>query len=285
VIDSAIASKKPLDPNKPLAFGLALVLGLVLPFGFIFLRDFFADTVQEQKDITQVLTAPVLGEISHYPGKGLLAVADAKRPQLAEQFRLLRSNLDFATADRAKQVILVTSSRNGEGKTFIALNLAISLSLTGKKVVLLDLNLRQPGVLAGLGLEEGPGATDFLSQGTLTAASLLRPAPVNPDLAVIGTGAVPANPAETLMHPRVGELVAQLRQQFDYVLIDSAPVGQVADAFSLAPYLDATVLVVRCNFTPKARLDILPDIANQEKLPQALVVLNDVRVENSYAAK
>jgi Mrp family chromosome partitioning ATPase len=87
------------------------------------------------------------------------------------------------------------------------------------------------------------------------------------------------------MHPRVGELVAQLRQQFDYVLIDSAPVGQVADAFSLAPYLDATVLVVRCNFTPKARLDILPDIANQEKLPQALVVLNDVRVENSYAAK
>ncbi|WP_426061928.1 GumC family protein [Hymenobacter sp. B1770] len=285
VIDSAIASKKPLDPNKPLAYGLALVFGLLIPFGFVFLRDFFADTVQEQKDITQVTTAPVLGEIGHYPGKGLLAVADAKRPQLAEQFRLLRSNLDFATTDREKQVILVTSSRDGEGKTFIALNLAISLSLTGKKVVLLDLNLRQPGVLAGLGLEEGAGATNFMSQSTLTAASLLRPAPVNPDLAVIGTGGVPANPAETLMHPRVGELVAQLRQQFDHVIIDSAPVGQVADAFALAPYLDATVLVVRCNFTPKARLDLLHDITSQEKLPQALVILNDVRVENSYAAK
>jgi len=284
VIDSAISSKKPLTPNKPLAYTLALVLGLLIPFGFVFLRDFFADTVQEQKDITQVIIAPVLCEIGHYPSKGLLAMADVKHLQIAEQFRLLRSNLVFAATGRHQQVILVTSGWTSEGKTFIALNLAISLSLTGKKVVLLDLNLRQPGVLAALGLEEGTGATDFFSHSTLTVAALLRPSPVHPDLVVIGTGSVPPNPSEMLMHPRVGELVAQLRQQFDHVIIDSAPVGQVADTLALAPHLDATVLVVRCNFTPKARLNVLHDIVSRQKLPQTLVVLNDVRVENSYAA-
>ncbi|SMC00618.1 capsular exopolysaccharide family [Hymenobacter roseosalivarius DSM 11622] len=285
VIDPAIASKTPVNPNKPVVYGLAFVLALVLPFGFIFLRSFLSDTVQQQEDVAKATTVPVLGEVSHYPSKGTLAMADTSQPLIAEQYRLIRSNFDFATAGKSNQVILVTSGIRAEGKTFVSLNLGISLSLTGKRVVLVDLNLRQPAVLAALGLQEGAGITTLLSEPTVEVDDLIRESTVAPNLSVIGTGPVPQNPAEFLMHPRIATFLGELMRRFDYVIIDSAPVGQVADAFSLASYIDVTVFVVRYNYTPKARIDVINDIATHGKLPQALMVLNDARTENSSSLK
>ncbi|MCC3152808.1 GNVR domain-containing protein [Hymenobacter sp. BT770] len=281
VIDPALASKTPVDPNKPVAYGLALVLGLVLPFGFLFLRDFLSDTVQQPKDVTQALSAPILGEIGHAPAKGLLALASVQRPAVAEQFRFLRSNLPFVLGTQPLQVILVTSSTAKDGKTFVCLNLAVSLSQAGKRVVVVDFNMRHPGVLAGAGLPESEGVTDYLASEGRTVCDLLQKPEFAPNLLLIGTGKLPPDPAELMLHPRVASLIGELRKQFDYVLLDSAPVGQVADVFALAPYLDATLLVVRCNQTPRARLDLLHDVANQQKLGPAVVVLNDARRENS----
>ncbi len=287
VIDRAIASEKPVQPKKPVILGLAVVLSLLFPFGFIFIRDFLTDKVQRKKDVSRATHVPILGEIAHHKPKkkGLVSISHSSRAPVAEQFRLIRSNLDFATPDREKQVILITSSIPGEGKTFVGINLSISLSLTGKKVVLLDCDLRRPGVSAGLGLQNEKGISTYLDNDGISIDALLESPSTAPHMSVINAGQVPLNPAEFIMNPKMGQLIAKLKDRFDYIIIDSAPVGQVADTFSLAPYVDVTVFVIRYNYTPKSQLDTITDITINEKLKHPLIVLNDARKENSSALK
>ncbi|GAA4450631.1 polysaccharide biosynthesis tyrosine autokinase [Nibrella saemangeumensis] len=285
VIDPAIASKTPVQPKKPVFFGVAFVLGLVLPLGFIMVRDFLSDKVQRKKDITKSTSVPVLGEISHFGKKGYLAVSKGIQTPHMEQFRLLRSNLDFAAPQHANQVILVTSSMPGEGKTFVGINLAVSLSFAGRSVVLVDFDLRQPGIINGLGLNSGPGVSDFVNRKDLAADAVIGSTSAAPDLAVIGAGSLPDDPTEFMMSPRVSQLITELRERFDHIIIDTAPMGQVADAYSLAPFIDVTIFVVRYNFTPKAQIDNINEIVDNKKLNQPMIVLNDARRENSYALK
>ena len=283
VINPPSASKLPVEPKKPVIFGLALVLSLLFPFGFIFIRDFLTDKIQRKKDVTRATQIPVLGEIMHHkPNKrGLVSISHSSRTPVAEQFRLIRSNLDFAVTDRENKVILITSSISGEGKTFVSINLSISLSLTGKKVVLLDCDLRHPGVMAGLGLHNEKGVSTYLNNEEVWVDTLLESPPTAPHLSVINAGQVPLNPIEFIINPKMGQLIAKLKDRFDYVIIDSAPVGQVADTFSLAPCIDVTIFVVRYNYTPKVHLDTINDIVTYEKLKHPLIVLNDARRENS----
>ena len=285
VINPPRASKLPVEPKKPVIFGIAIVLSLLFPFGFIFIRDFLADKVQRKKDVTKVTQIPILGEIIHYKSrkKGLVSISHSSRAPVAEQFRLIRSNLNFATTGKENKVILITSSIPGEGKTFVSINLSISLSLTGKKVVLLDCDLRRPGVLTGLGLQNKKGISTYLDNDGVWVDALLESPPTAPHLSVINAGQVPLNPAEFIMNPKMGQLIAKLKDRFDYIIIDSAPIGQVADTFSLAPYIDVTIFIVRYDYTPKAQLDTITDIATNEKLKHPLIVLNDARKENSSA--
>ncbi len=287
VIDPATASKAPVEPKKPVIFGLAIVLSLLLPFGFLFVRDFLSDKVQRKKDISRATDVPILGEIIHHKrkNKSLVAITHTSRAPIAEQFRLVRSNLDFATTGHEKQVILITSSIPGEGKTFVSINLSISLSLTGKKVVLLDCDLRRPSVLAGLGMRNEKGIATFLDDDGVSIDALLSSPPTAPHLSVIGSGRIPLNPAEFIMNPKMGQLIAKLRDRFDYIIIDSAPVGQVADTFSLAPFIDVTVFVVRYNYTPRSQIDTINDIVHNGKLSHPMIILNDARKENNSALK
>ena len=287
LINPATASKTPVEPKKAVVYGLGVVLSLLLPFGFILIRDFLTDKVQRKKDVSKATHVPILGEIIHhkYKKKALVAIPHTSRAPVAEQFRLIRSNLDFATTGQEKQVMLITSSILGEGKTFVSINLSISLSLTGKKVVLLDCDLRHPGVLDGLDLRNNKGISSFLDNDTVSVDDLLVSPPTAPQLSVLGAGVVPVNPAEFIMNPRMGLLITELRNRFDYIIIDSAPVGQVADTFSLAPYIDVTVFVMRYNYTPKSQIDTINDIAVNQKLNHPLIVLNDARKENSSVLK
>lgn len=284
VIDPAVSSEQPVEPRNTLVYLFAMLLGLGLPFAFIFMKDMLNDKIQTLQDVEKATATPVLGEIAHKKTHDALVVTPDSRIPVAEQFRLIRANLQFATLGKENKVILVSSSMSGEGKTFFSLNLGASLVLAGKRVVLLDFDFRKPGLLRSLGLpDEEEGITSYLFSKSVSIHDIITPTQAISDLFVIGAGPVPPNPSELMLLPKVGKLIQELKEIFDYVIIDTSPVGQVADALALAPYADTTIYMVRNNYTYKAQLDIIEDIHKNQKFSQPMIVINDAQKEAGHA--
>ncbi|GGF17779.1 GumC family protein [Hymenobacter cavernae] len=283
VIDAADAGENPVSPQKPAVLAIALMLGLGLPFAFVYVKNMFNDKVQTLQEVAWATGVPVLGELAHNRTREALVISPSTRSPLAEMVRLLRTNLQLATAGSANQVLLVTSSRSGDGKTFVSLNLAASLLLAGKKVVLVNLDLRKPDSLSEAGVTNGLGVSEYLTDETVRVDALVQPSPVVEGLYVIGAGALPENPAELLLSPRVNQMLKVLKESFDHIILDSAPIGQVADAYSVAPYVDATLYVVRYNVTQKAQLQVINKLRSEHTFNQLMVVLNDARPNNLSA--
>jgi tyrosine-protein kinase Etk/Wzc len=282
VIDPAVAGRVPVQPKRQLVYLIALFMGMGLPLAFVYVKEMLNDKVQDRKEVERATTTPVLGEIARkHTGDTLVVTQDSKTP-VAELFRLMRTNLQFATAGKENKVILVTSSMSGEGKTFFSINLAASLALVGKKAVILDFDFRKPRVAHHLGLGNEVGITNYLISEGLSEEEVLKPSRVFKDLYVVGSGPVPPNPAELMQLPKVGDLITSLKKQFDYIIIDTSPVGQVADALTLNPYVDSCLYLVRYNYTLKEQLGIIDDIYRNRKLKHPMLVLNDARKNNSY---
>jgi len=283
VIDSAEAGEFPVSPQKTAVLAIALMLGLGLPFAFVYVKNMLNDKVQSLQEVAWATGVPVLGELAHNRSRETLVISPSTRSPLAEMVRLLRTNYQLATAGTANQVILVTSSRSGDGKTFVSLNLAASLLLAGKKVLLMNLDLRKPGSFVAAGENAGPGLSDYVVDESVRVDALVQPSSTVDGLYVIGAGELPSNPAELLLSPRVGQLLNVLKESFDHIILDSAPIGQVADAYSVAPYIDATLYVVRYNVTQKGQLQFINKLRSERTFNQLMVVLNDARPTNLSA--
>jgi tyrosine-protein kinase Etk/Wzc len=282
IIDYAIAGERPISPNTKMIYSIALILGLGLPLGLVYVKELLNNKVGERKDVEAITATPILGEIAHNDTRKLIVVTENNRSPVAELFRLLRINLSFYTVDKGSKVIMITSSTSGEGKTFVSINLAASLVMAGKKVVILDMDLRKPKIMASLGLSNATGVTDYIMSTSVTVDDVIIPVPQLPGLFTIGTGPMPPNPAEFAISPRLGQLVNVLKDNFDHVIIDTAPVGQVSDALVLAPLISTTIYIVRYNYTYKAQLNIIEDIYRHQKLKNPMIVLNDANKKNSY---
>ncbi|HEY4650773.1 MAG TPA: polysaccharide biosynthesis tyrosine autokinase [Pontibacter sp.] len=282
IIDPAISGDKPVEPKKQLIYLLAVLVGLGIPFAGIYIRELLNDKVQTQQDVKKATSTPVLGEIAHNDTFEKLVVTENSRSTVAELFRLIRTNLQFATLGKENKVLLVTSSMSGEGKTFFSINLGASLALTGKRVVLVNFDLRKPRLLQDMGLESETGVTNYVIDERLSIQDILVPSPEVAGLFAIGSGPIPPNPAELMMSPRVAQLLAELREQFDYVLLDTSPAGQVADAFTLAPLSDASMFIIRYNYTLKSQVAIVDDIYQNKKLNHPMIVLNDADMKEAY---
>ena len=282
IIDSAMAGDFPVKPKRQLIYILAILVGLSIPFAGLYLQDMLNDKVQEAKDVGKGTATPILGEIAHKRTDDILVVTLESKSPVAELFRLIRANLQFATAGKENKVILVTSSMSGEGKTFFSLNLAASLVLSGKKAIVMDFDFRKPGLTKSLGLQSDLGITNYLISDGLKIDDLIKPSPVLPNLFIVGSGPVPPNPAELMLLPKIKELINGLKEKFDFILIDTSPVGQVADALSLAPYINSSLFLVRYNYTHKEQLKIVDDIYKNQKLKHTMIVLNDARKGNTY---
>lgn len=280
VIDPAMAGSSPISPDKKKIYLFAFGLGMGLPFALIYLKKAVQDQVENQSDIGKLTATPILGDIPHNKVADVLVMAEDVAMPLAEHFRHIRANLQFKLRNKEDKVILVTSSISGEGKTFFAINLAASLALTGKRTVVLDFDLRMPSLLQDLGMKCNSGVTDFLRSTDISLDEIVLPSPIISNLYLIGAGAIPRNPAEFLMSQRLSQLFMMLEEQFDYVVLDTAPVGPVADAFSLAPYVDATVFLVRSNFTNKGLIKIINDIYVNKKFNSPMIVLNDTQAHS-----
>jgi tyrosine-protein kinase Etk/Wzc len=242
--------------------------------------------IQTKRDVQKLTRTPVLGEISRNPSDASLVITKDSTSSLAELFRLIRSNLYFATAGKENKVLLVTSSMSGEGKTFFSINLGASLALLGKSVVILELDLRRPTMARKLGIKPDVGITNYLiNSEKYSLEHIIKQHKAVRGLFVALSGSIPPNPSELMSSKKLVNFIADLREKFDYIIIDSPPVGKVADAFSLNSVVDSTIYLVRFNYTTKSHIELIDDIYVNKKLPHPMIVFNDSKEARAYGYK
>ena len=280
VVEPAIYSGL-VSPNSKSLYMMAVILGLAIPAAIVALREILNDKVTSKADIQQVTDAPILGEIGHARDSSTLIVTHNNRKFLAEQFRIIRSNVQYVFPKVEKPVVHITSSFSGEGKSFISTNLGAVLAISGRRTVILEFDIRKPKIMKGLGLKERKGITNYIV-GSVELAEIIYPVPEVENLFVIPCGPVPPNPAEMLLDPRVKELFDKLRLQFDVVIIDTAPVGLVSDAITLSKHADASVYIVRHNYTLKKQIQLIDEIYRTKKLPHLSIIINDIAARGGY---
>jgi len=281
IIDKASASTNPVKPDKKTIQIMAVLLGLALPALLIFLNEMLNDKVTTRFDVEKITQVPIMGEVGHSFSGNTLIVNKTSRGMVAEQFRSIRSNLQYVLSKIDKPVILVTSSFSGEGKSFVSTNMAAVMALTGKKTIILEFDIRKPKILGGLGLGRRPGITNFMV-GKAELKDLVITVPGQENLFILPCGPIPPNPAELLLEQKVAEIFDWVRSEFDVVLIDTAPVGMVSDALTLGGFADCTLYLVRQGRTFKKQVVLIDDLYKEKKLPRISIVINDVKIKAGY---
>lgn len=285
IVDDAFAFNKPIAPKKPLIIFLGLFIGLLIPALWLYLRYSLSDKFDSVDAIKRLTSVPVLGEIclSHTAKNNPLVVSETSKRPIAELFRLLRSNLHFLFKSKSDngRVITITSSCSGEGKTFISMNIAESLALTDKKVVLVGLDIRLPMLAQNLGLPSAPGVTNYLS-GSVDSIDQIIQHHGNCDIIVAGP--IPPNPSELLLGERIETLINSLKEKYDYVILDSAPIGLVSDTFSLTKFTEVTLYVSRANYTKRNFIKYLNEAVSLGQLKNVAIILNgtDAKMSHGY---
>jgi tyrosine-protein kinase Etk/Wzc len=281
VVDAAIGSHTPVKPNPGNVKMLAVFLGLIIPIGIIYLREIFNDKISSRPDITKVTNAPIFGEIGHSQEKEALLVRKNKRDVVSEQFRMIRTNVQYMLNNSNHSVILVTSTFSGEGKSFVSINTGAVMALAGKRTVVLEMDIRKPKIAKNLNLSRSQGISNFLV-GNVNVESLALPVPEVDNLYVIPCGPIPPNPSEMLLNEKLTELFDYVKSNFDVVIIDTAPVGLVSDAFTLSQYAVSTLYIVRMGYTLKKQMHFIQELYQNNKLPKIGLLVNDIKANSHY---
>lgn len=284
IIDAALANDYPVSPKSSMILLVALVLGCAIPVAIIYIMELLRYKIEGRNDLEKLTKVPVLGDVavSHDLKKGQrgIVVRENDNDIMAETFRSIRTNLQFVLDGPEKKVIQFTSTTSGEGKTFISSNLAMSLALLGKKVILLGLDIRKPRLAEMFGFaNRTKGITAFLAgdpdDKELLFAQII-PSGVNDNLDILPAGIVPPNPAELLSKKNLDNAISFLKEKYDYVLLDTAPVGLVTDTLIIARVADASVYVCRADYTAKNDLNLVNTLYEEKKLKNMSIVLNGV---------
>lgn len=260
-------------PKFKLNYLLAIAFGLLIPFSFFLLKELFNNKVQSREDLELYTEAPIIGAIGHNSDPQRMVVSNNPKSGIAEAFRSLRSNLNYFVK-RDKFVLMITSSISGEGKSFTALNLANVLAISGKKTLLLGADMRKPRLFEEMGLSNSVGLSSILTEQIQIKTAIQSSSVEN--LYVITSGPIPPNPGELLLRNEFKLLIDKLKNEFEVILIDTPPIGIVADALEVAPLVDHTIFITRQNFTPKEAIVSLQYHLDQGKLVNISVVFNDI---------
>ncbi|MDT3401768.1 GumC family protein [Mucilaginibacter terrae] len=281
VIDVAKSEFLPYKPKKIIIYIIGLVIGIVIPSFYLFVKELLNVRINGKNDITNITAINILGEIGHNSDKQSLVTGLNSRSIISEQFRSLRTNLQFVLDNSKSNVILFTSSMSGEGKSFLSLNLGSALALTDKKVVFLEMDLRKPKLSESVGLGIENGFTNYAISGNNDYKKMLKQLSFNKNCYLISSGPIPPNPAELLMGGKLELLINQLKQEFDYIMIDCAPVGLVTDALIFEKYTDLTFYVIRQGFTYKSQLAIPDELSKENRMKNIYFIVNDVQNEKA----
>ena len=275
IIDEALADDNPISPKKTIVYLAALVLGVGLPVGVIYLIGLTKFKIEGRADVEKLTSLPVVGDIPLADEKtGSIAVFENQNNLMSETFRNVRTNLQFML-ENGKNVILVTSTISGEGKSFISANLAISLSLLGKKVVIVGLDIRKPGLNKVFNIpKKEHGITQYLTNTTANLMDFVQPSDINKNLFILPGGTVPPNPTELLARGGLEKAIETLKANFDYGILVTAPVGMVTDTLLIGRVADLSVYVCRADYTHKAEFTLINELAENNKLPNLCIAVN-----------
>ena len=277
IVDTAKSDFYPFKPKKSIIYLVGLILGIVLPAIYLFIKELLNIRIDTKGDIEKVTNATILGEIGHNNDKQSLVTGTNSRSVISEQFRSLRTNLQFVLDGSKANVLLFTSSMSGEGKSFLSLNLGSALALTDKKVVFMEMDLRKPKLSESVGLSIDNGFTNYAisDDHNFDFKKLLKPLSFNKSCYLISSGPIPPNPAELLMNGKLEKLIAYLKTEFDYIIMDCAPIGLVTDALVLEKYTDLTFYIIRQGYTYKSQMSIVNDL-NNGKMKNLYLIVNDI---------
>ncbi|MGN4096416.1 GumC family protein, partial [Bacteroides ovatus] len=275
IIDDAIADDAPVSPKGKMIYLIALVLGVGIPVGVIYLLELTKFKIEGRSDVEKLTSVPIIGDIPLTDEKqGAIAVFENQNNLMSETFRNIRTNLQFML-ENDKKVILVTSTVSGEGKSFISANLAISLSLLGKKVVIVGLDIRKPGLNKVFNIpRKEVGITQYLANPEKSLMDLVQLSDVSKNLYILPGGTVPPNPTELLARDGLDKAIETLKKNFDYVILDTAPVGMVTDTLLIGRVADLSVYVCRADYTHKNEYTLINELADKDKLPSLCTVIN-----------
>lgn len=271
------------SPKSSMIMLIALILGLAIPAGVIFIVNFMRYKIEGHDDVAKLTSLPIIADVAiaseTAKTKADIVVHENQNNQMEEVFRSLRTNLQFIMAENEK-VVLFTSSTSGEGKTFTAANLAVSFALLDKKVVLVGLDIRKPRLAELFEINDHQhGITNLLTQPDPTAADVKKQilkSGISNNLDILMAGPIPPNPAELVARKSLDHVIDILKETYDYVLIDSAPVGLVTDTLQIGRVANATVFLCRADYTPKEAFGYINDLAKEKKLPNMCVVINGI---------
>ncbi|WP_278036328.1 GumC family protein [Flavobacterium nitratireducens] len=283
VIDAAMGSKKPVSPKKAIIYLAALLLGLLIPFGIIYLMDLFDTKIKSRLDLEGKTQIPFIGDVPTSEDASSIMQSES-RSSSAEALRIIRTNLEFMLAkvpEGIAKTIFLTSTFPKEGKTFVSVNLAATFALSGKKVLLIGMDIRNPRLDEYLTLPDR-GVTNYLSSKELSLEDLIIQQKGYEDFHVLPAGVIPPNPAELLMSKKVDVLFETLKKQYDYIIVDTAPVSLVTDTLLIAKHADTFIYVARANFLEKRMLDIPNGLHKDQKLPNMCMLLNDTDSTKGY---
>ncbi len=280
IIDAALADDVPISPKRSIIYLVALVIGIGLPLGGIYLSDLLRFRIEGHEDIEKLTKCPIIGDIAlinESERQGSIAVKENVNNLMAETFRSIRTNLKFMLGEN-KKVIMITSTTSGEGKTFTATNLAISFALLGKRVILVGLDIRKPGLNKVFNIHHHEiGLTEFLAQpNTTDLMTLIKPSGVTNNLYLLPSGTVPPNPTELLDSPSLQKAVDILKNNYDYIIFDTAPIGLISDTQLIGRVADLAIYVCRADYTPRAEYTLIEELRKQKRLPNLCTVINGV---------
>ena len=281
VVNYAQSSGSPVSPKKLLIYVIAAAIAVSLPIAFITARETLNPKILYRNEIETLTEIPVIGEVALNKSKEVLAVESGKRTVTAEEFRKVRTSLLSLGINSQHKKILVTSSISGEGKSFIAANLASSISLTGKKVVLVDMDLHNPGLGKFFGIKEKPGISNYLI-GQEELKDIIYKIPGNENLSYISSGILQQDSSELLENGKIQTLISNLDAAFDVVIIDTAPVVLITDAYLLSTLCDATLYVIRHKFTPKMLIKRIDQGMQINPLKNPGIIFNGVKTRGFF---
>lgn len=282
IVDEAYTLSEPLGLTKKMVFLLALIFGLIIPPVILYVRKLVRNRFETRQEVERLTDVPILGEMCNDRSGRSLVVTRDDNSSASELFRLMRSNLLFILNDPKDKVVLMTSSTSGEGKSFISINLAASLALLGKKVLLVGMDIRKPRLADYLGIHPQFGLTQYLSSDKISVDQIISHVPGAENLDVICAGPVPPNPAELLASAKTDELFVELRKHYDYIIVDTAPIGLVSDTFALDRIADASIFVCRINYTTLSDLSQINEVYEQHRLKKLSLVINGSTSKKRY---
>ena len=278
IVDEALADAIPVSPKGKMIYLVALILGVALPVAVIYIIELFKYKIEGRADVEKITSLPIVGDVPFSENKsseGAIVVHENQNDLMAETFRNVRTNVLYMMKSNEK-VILVTSTTTGEGKTFIASNLAVSLALLGKKIVIVGLDIRKPGLNKAFQLSrKEQGISQFLANPEHTdLMSLVQVSNINPNLSILPGGPIPPNPTELVARESLPQAIDILKKHFDYIILDTAPIGMVTDTQLISRVANASIYVCRADYTHKADYTLINELGEQKKLPNLCTLIN-----------